>query len=239
MIGKLLADFKGVFFDLYGTLLVFNDAQQSNADWVNAYYNFILKHKDISLSEVRDICTDILESDIEKDKTLGLTTYETKINLWLNRLGIKITTEELKGFANETVGIWQRNIMLAEDAAFVLEKLQESKKLALITNFDHSPHIHKLLEQYNLASYFDPIIISDLVEVKKPDPEIFHIALRHTGLKSNDVVFIGDSKDDINGAVAAGIKPILIKHYNDTQKNNASFDSVGTINSLSGLLTKD
>ncbi len=234
---KLLADFKGVFFDLYGTLLVLNDAQQSNADWVNTYYNFILKHIDISLSEVRDICTDILESDIEKDKTLGLTTYETKINLWLEKLGIKISKEELAKFADETASVWQTNITLAEDAAFVLEALQKTYKLALITNFDHTRHINKVVARHNLNHYLDPIIISDVAEIKKPNPEIFNIALRQTGLKNDEIIFVGDSKDDINGAVAAGIKPILIKHNSNAKTDTPKeFENVTTIYSLSQLL---
>lgn len=237
MTGKLLTDFKGVFFDLYGTLLVFSDAQKSHSDWESSYHNFFLRYGDISSDEVCKICTDILESDVKKDKLLGLTTYETKINLCLNRLGIKISTEELKGFANETVGIWQRNIMLAEDAAFVLKQLQKTKKLALVTNFDHTHHIKKVIEQHNLDAYFDPIIISDVVEIKKPDPEIFNIALKYTGLKNDEVIFVGDSKDDINGAIAAGIKPVLIKHNGGNQTDTPNeFENITTIYSLSQML---
>ncbi|MFA7418167.1 MAG: HAD family hydrolase [Melioribacteraceae bacterium] len=237
MNGKLLADFKGVFFDLYGTLLVFNDAQQSNADWVNSYYKFILKHKDISLSEVSNICADILESDIEKDKTLGLTTYETKINLWLKKLGITISGDELTAFADETVNLWQNNITLAADAGFVLKEIQKNKTLALITNFDHLPHIHRVVEKHQLDKYLNPILVSDAVEIKKPNPEIFSIALAQTGLKNGEVVFVGDSKDDIYGAIAAGIKPILIKHNGGNQTDTPKeFENITTIYSLSQLL---
>lgn len=237
MTGKLLADFKGVFFDLYGTLLVFNDAQQSNADWVNAYYNFILKYKDISLNEVRDICADILESDIEKDKALGLTTYETKINLWLKKLEITIPREELTAFADETVNLWQNNITLAVDAGFVLKEIQKNKTLALITNFDHLPHIYRVGEKHQLDKYLNPILVSDAVEIKKPNPEIFSIALAQTGLKNSEVVFVGDSKDDVNGAIEAGIKPILIKHNGGSQTDTPNeFENITTIYSLSQLL---
>ena len=222
---------------MYGTLLVFDDAEKSNADWVNSYYNFIKKRKEISFIEVQKICTDILSSNIDKDKQLGLTTYETKINLWLQKLGIYITKEELRDFADKTVNIWQEMISLAPDAGYVLSELLKTKTLALITNFDHSPHINRVVEKHNLGTFLNPVVISDIAEIKKPDPAIFEIALKETGLKKEEVVFVGDSGDDINGAIAAGIKPVLIRHnhYNDTNVNEG-FENVATIYSLSELL---
>lgn len=237
MKSKLPKNCKGVFFDLYGTLLVFNDAQKSNSDWELSYYKFISQYIDSSLADVQKICKDILESNVEKDKLLGLTTYETKINLWLKKLGIEISREELKKFADETTSVWQANITLASDVAFVLEELQKTYKLALITNFDHTRHINKVVARHNLNHYLDPIIISDVAEIKKPDPEIFNIALRQTGLTNEEIIFVGDSKDDINGAIAAGIKPILIKHNSVSQEDsNKEFENITTIFSLTQLL---
>jgi len=46
--------------------------------------------------------------------------------------------------------------------------------------------------------------------VKKPDPRIFHIALERTGLEPNEVVYVGDTDEDMLGAHAACIQPILI-----------------------------
>ena len=46
--------------------------------------------------------------------------------------------------------------------------------------------------------------------MKKPDPRIFHIALEKTGLEPNEVVYVGDTSEDMLGAHAAGIQPILI-----------------------------
>ena len=186
---------------------------------------------------VKQICKDILESDIKKDKMLGLTTYETKINLWLKKLGIIISREEIRVFADRTANVWQENIPLASDAEFVLSELVKTKALVLITNFDHTPHINRVVEKYSLNSFFSPIIISDVAEVKKPNPEIFEIALKETDLRNYEVVFVGDSKDDINGAIAAGIKPILIKHNNNAQaEQKKEFGNITTVYSLSQLL---
>ena len=222
---------------MYGTLLVFNDEEKSNNDWEIAYYNFIREYKEISFAETQEICKNILKSNVVKDKLSGLTTYETKINLWLQKLEINITKEELRDFADKTVNIWQEMISLAPDAEYVLSELLKTKTLALITNFDHSPHINRVIEKHKLNTFLNPIIISDTAEIKKPDPAIFEIALKETGLQKEEVVFVGDSSDDIKGAIAAGIKPVLIqRNSNGGTRSKESFGSVEIINSLSRLL---
>ncbi len=237
---------KAIFFDLYGTLLVFNNFDKANTDWVNAYYNIIKKEKEIDLTAVEKICKDILESDIKKDSINELTTYETKIKHGFESIGISLPKEKLKKIANDTVGTWQQYVKLADDALNVLGKLKENKRLALITNFDHSPHIRKLLKETGLENLFEKIIISDEANCKKPQPEIFRLALSEMNLHPEEVIYVGDSiQDDIQGALSAGIKPILISrnsksNYTDhelTSSKNENPSEFQTINSLSELVS--
>src|SRR5262249_22018219 len=69
-----------------------------------------------------------------------------------------------------------------------------------------------------LARFFKSIVISGEVGVKKPDPGIFRIALEQTGLQADEVVYVGDTQEDVDGAKAAGIRPILIARPEDTQR---------------------
>jgi FMN phosphatase YigB (HAD superfamily) len=54
-------------------------------------------------------------------------------------------------------------------------------------------------------------VISDQVGIAKPDPRIFQITLEKTGLQPSEVVYVGDSVEDIQGSQAAGIHTILIR----------------------------
>jgi FMN phosphatase YigB (HAD superfamily) len=49
------------------------------------------------------------------------------------------------------------------------------------------------------------------VGLKKPDPAIFSIALDATELEPGEVIYVGDTDDDIDGARAAGVCPVLIQ----------------------------
>jgi putative hydrolase of the HAD superfamily len=80
----------------------------------------------------------------------------------------------------------------------------------LISNFDHPPHARRILSEGGLAHCFETIVISGEAGIKKPDPKIFRIALEGTGLRADEVVYVGDTQEDVDGAIAAGIRPILI-----------------------------
>ena len=93
-------------------------------------------------------------------------------------------------------------------------------KIALITNFDHPPLIRLMLKRFNIIDFFDSIIVSGDVGVKKPMPEIFLPALEETGLTSDAVVYIGDSIMDFRAALQAGILPIIIRRKGQHDPTN-------------------
>jgi len=80
--------------------------------------------------------------------------------------------------------------------------------------------------------------------------QVAYGALEQTGLNSDEVVYVGDTQEDVDGATAAGIKPILIARPEDPQRPKildytrnhqvaqraAINDSVLTIGSLRELI---
>ena len=66
-----------------------------------------------------------------------------------------------------------------------------------------------------MAPYLDFIVTPADAGADKPDPAIFRFALKKAGVGAEEAIFIGDQyKIDIVGAIAAGIKPVLIDRYN-------------------------
>jgi FMN phosphatase YigB (HAD superfamily) len=53
-------------------------------------------------------------------------------------------------------------------------------------------------------------VISDEAGCVKPDPRIFTIALERLGLEPGEMAYVGDSPEDVQGALAVGSSPILI-----------------------------
>jgi FMN phosphatase YigB (HAD superfamily) len=60
------------------------------------------------------------------------------------------------------------------------------------------------------AAWFDPVVVSAEVGLCKPDPRIFRLALSARGLDPAEVVYVGDSDEDVVGARAAGMTPVRL-----------------------------
>jgi putative hydrolase of the HAD superfamily len=74
-----------------------------------------------------------------------------------------------------------------------------------------SPQLLTLWEGWELGPYFDTLVVSDVVGFYKPDPRIFDIALEALQVSAEKAIHVGDDyKADVQGARAAGIKPVLL-----------------------------
>jgi putative hydrolase of the HAD superfamily len=61
----------------------------------------------------------------------------------------------------------------------------------------------------NIYHYFDTIITSESVGVKKPNPKVFNYALKQANAKKEHSIMIGDNVEaDIRGALKVGMKAI-------------------------------
>lgn len=229
---------RGVFFDLYGTLLTFNDYDAANRHWINCYYEYIGKPYNISFNQIEILCDKIITIDVPKNNTLQLTTYESKIKYFLEEINLTLPIEQIKELANISVQKWQEQIEVDRHSISTIENLRKIYTVGLITNFDHTPHIHEVVGSTKLKSLFDFIIVSDDVNCKKPEKKIFEIGLSKCGLNPEEVVYIGDNpEDDIQGAINAGLNAILIDRGTKTNSAITKNIDVPKITSLQELTT--
>ncbi len=207
---------KGIFFDLNGTLFIFGDMKKAWADWLHHFY-LSLKAYGLTLSkeEFSKECDKFFGKDEPALNYPNLTVFEKRIKALCTSLGIKPGEEDICRIADLIAGKWQEELKLDQDAIPVLKKLKETKTLGLISNFDHPRHVRKYLSEYRLDGFFETIIISGDVGVKKPDPRIFEPALSATGLIPAEVMYVGDTTEDVEAANASGMMPILIKRKNN------------------------
>ena len=205
-------DVRGVFFDLYGTLLAYGDMRAAWDAWLDAFQASLGRH---GLAQSREAfamrCHRFFERAEPPALGNGLTVFERRIQVLCNELGLGVEANALPAIAADSAAAWQRYVRPDPESRPVLQALRRRYRLALISNFDHPPHVHRVLAECGLGDAFDVIIVSAEVGVKKPDPEIFRIALERTGLEPGRVIHVGDTDEDVHGAVRAGIRPILIQ----------------------------
>lgn len=95
-----------------------------------------------------------------------------------------------------------------------LARLREAGvRLAVVSNSEGT--VEAMLNEVGLAGYFHTILDSWVVGVAKPDPGIFHLALKRLGAQASEAVMLGDvPKFDIDGARAAGVRAVLVDPLN-------------------------
>ncbi len=94
--------------------------------------------------------------------------------------------------------------LLMPGALEMLEQVKGHFKLHIITNgFDEVQGVK--LASSGIASYFDVLLTSEKAGAAKPDPRIFHEALKRTRASAANSMMIGDNIEaDMNGARQAG-----------------------------------
>lgn len=240
----------GIFFDLYGTLLVYGNMDAAWSDWLKTLHvQLSLRGSTHSIESLAKACDQFYSKSEPTPRQHNLTVFEQRIQNLCFDLKLNLAAKDIKMTANKVANAWQKHISLDPEAHHVLHRLHRSKKLALVSNFDHPLHVHSVLSNFDLTPYFDSVVISAEVGVKKPDPRIFDTALEQTGMKPEEVIYVGDTDDDTKAARAAGMVPVLIQRDNEGNAFDFSINKhnleqtesrldVSTITKLSELLTQ-
>lgn len=230
---------KGVFFDLHGTLLISDDISRAWEEWLEAFHGCMVKQGlMMSKEEFQIQVNGLFESPEPEFVAPGMSVFERRIMELSQRHDLEIDREYLRCMVNYIIGVWYRDMYIDPEAPRVMEALKPRYRTALITNWDHASWVHRWLDEFSIDDWFEEIVISDEVNCMKPNPEIFNIALKKLGLEPQEMVYVGDSPEDVMGALAVGAKPILIKRASSGDKPSPleNSDSVIVIYQLSELL---
>lgn len=215
--------FDAVFFDLYGTLLVYGDMTSAWSAWLATLHRWLgeLGSK-LDADELGRRCEGFFSRPAPVFVADGLTVYERRLHEFTRDLGLEATPDELRHCATATIGAWQEFVDLDPDALPVLAQLSETHSLALVSNFDHPPHVRQVLEETGLDRHFVNVVVSGEIGIKKPDPAIFAPALTTAGLSPERIAYVGDAPEDILAAQGAGMTPIRLQRENDTESDKAA-----------------
>lgn len=96
----------------------------------------------------------------------------------------------------------------------LLSNIKDKYQLGIITN-GISESQRTRLKAGNIHDLFQSIVISDEVGIRKPNKEIFEIALNELKVSHKEVLFVGDSlQDDYHGSVNSGIDFCFYNRHN-------------------------
>ena len=192
-------------------------------------------------------CTNLMLSDLGRP-TRDLATVSTWIGNGVSRLVKRALTNEM--WTEPDPRLFEQALARFQDhyarhvahksrpfpgAAEGLQQLRHAGfKLACITNKAERFTL-PLLQQLDLAGYFELILSGDSLPKKKPDPLPLLHACRHFGVTPDHGVLAGDSGNDVKAARAAGMPVICVSygynHGHDIRESNpdAVIDSLAEL----------
>ncbi|MBB3102079.1 phosphoglycolate phosphatase [Azomonas macrocytogenes] len=90
-------------------------------------------------------------------------------------------------------------------------------KLAVITNKPEQ-FVAPLLQEKGLGGFFDWIVGGDTLPQQKPDPAGLLYVMAQAGIDVSESLFVGDSRNDVRAARAAGVRCVALTYgYNHGQ----------------------
>jgi HAD superfamily hydrolase (TIGR01509 family) len=111
---------------------------------------------------------------------------------------------------------------------FMLEGMQAGLKLAVCTTSEMRSAeavTQKILKDITFAV----VLAGDMVTKKKPDPEIYNMALEKTGLTPNEAVVIEDSRNGVLAAKAAGLRVVATTNGYTEKEDLSDADIIVTM----------
>jgi len=97
-----------------------------------------------------------------------------------------------------------------QESAEVLAVLSEKYPLVLVSNF--YGNIQSVIKEYGIDCYFQTVIESAKVGVRKPDPAIFRLGIEYLAVPAQEILVVGDSfKNDIASAQTLTCKTVWLK----------------------------
>jgi 2-haloalkanoic acid dehalogenase type II len=118
-----------------------------------------------------------------------------------------------------------------------LEELRQAGyRLGLISNAADDQDVQVLIDNAGLRSFFEIILTSAAVGIRKPHPRIFQMALDRWGASPGRAVMVGDTLGaDVLGAQNAGMASIWVTRRADRRENTAHEDTIQPDASIESL----
>lgn len=153
-----------------------------------------------------------------------------KVSVWIGNGAINLVESALKDAGDLTLeqfdeaydlfnrfyaDVLKKGSELYPGVRVTLSTLKErGYRLAMITN-KPSRFLPQLLKDLSLTPFFDLVLGADDVTARKPHPAPIYQTLAAFGLYREELLFVGDSRNDIESAKEAGVATVGLTYgYN-------------------------
>lgn len=128
--------------------------------------------------------------------------------------------ERLRDALRAMYTVYESHWKLFPDSLAALERIRATgMRMAMLSNASDEDNVRRMLAGHKLESFFDPVVISAVIGIRKPDPRAFQPVLAAWKIPAREIVMVGDQLGaDILGAKKLGMRTIWIT----TEENSPS-----------------
>jgi len=215
----LLADIEAISFDLFETLVDGQLERLPRIEWngqsipstAGVLHGHLFTRHKIELAALLSVMHEV-------DRELRRPRWEAgrelpnqeRFDAIIARLGIDDVAMAAELGALH-LGMIRAHTTMPSHHPELLLRLRKRFRLALCSNFSHSPTAIRILEERGLRESFDVLAISDEIDVRKPERGIFDVVISRTGVSPENILHVGDRLGaDVAGAAAAGMRTAWI-----------------------------
>lgn len=209
---------RGVIFDL-GSTLIYSESDHQWGALLPRMRQDVLRHLQAHgytldpQSFLNRLAANVAVFDAQRQTDWVEYTTSYILTQTLAELGApapspELLAEALAAYYAHSETQWR----LMPGAHAVLETLRAAGlRLGLVSNAGDDGNVQRLIDNAGLRPFFDPILVSAAVGLRKPNPKILERVLAAWGLASAEAVMIGDTLGaDILGAQLAGLRHIWL-----------------------------
>ncbi len=213
--------------------------QQIDAIFFDLGATLRILHKDNAYQKkAREMLAELAETDLSPEEFLTLVEkrYEPYRNwaltenresgdeeLWKKWLIPEYSAELIQKNCHK-LSYWYRQTkgvrFVVDHGIEVIHTLHDrGYKLGIISNLIGETEIPDWIEADNLRAYFDCVVLSSICHIRKPDPEIYHIACRELNIQPENCASVADNLDrDITGARAVKLGACILFYSPEKKK---------------------
>ncbi len=198
---RFIMNYEVIIFDADETLFDFKKSEKYALK--NTMIEFGIDYdENYHLKVYKDINT-LIWKEFENGLIIQRDLNIERFKRLLSKLNIKF--DEVK-FAKSYVKHLSCASFLYDDSMALIESLHKDYRLIIITNGLKDVQDNRIRKSV-IGKYFEDVVISDEIEVSKPDPKIFQHALKNINhTDKTKVLMVGDSlTSDIQGGIRFGI----------------------------------
>jgi HAD superfamily hydrolase (TIGR01662 family) len=239
---------RGVIFD-YGSTLIRFDGDMKEVR-IRAHKTLVqsLRREGIELREASfldRLARKFDEYERKRRVDLAEPTAASVLAATMREEGLPALTEEqIRRALKAMYEVYEPRWKLFPETRGALKKVSRlGLRMAMLSNASDEDNVRRMIRNHRLGKFFDPIVISAAIGIRKPDPKAFQPILQAWRFPPQEIVMVGDQLGmDILGGKSLGMRTIWIcgddpVAFDQSRRKNLMPDAqVKTIGEVAAIL---